>query len=185
MTDTYRSFVYKPYYYYFEDKPYFESKYMVKNEESDKYESNNEPVRMITLKDGTQIETFRDGGSKSSGKTGSFGRSPGSGRGGSRHKPMSHGPQYNYRNRWGRRNFHNQYYGNYGWYNPLYYWHYPYFWPNYNNIYYDDANNDNDKYIIVQQPAESDKVMNKFPNFLTLSVYLIILLIFIYLVRHI
>lgn len=55
MSDTYRSFVYRPYYYYFEDVPYFESKYVVKN---DVVPKEIKPVRVIKLKDGTLIEAF-------------------------------------------------------------------------------------------------------------------------------
>lgn len=53
--DSYRAFVYKPYYYYFEDTPYFESRYIAKNPPTKKIK---EPVRTITLKDGSVIEAF-------------------------------------------------------------------------------------------------------------------------------
>lgn len=52
---SYRAFVYKPYYYYFEEHPYFESRYITKN---DVVEDKNESVRLITLKNGTAIEAF-------------------------------------------------------------------------------------------------------------------------------
>lgn len=53
--DTYRSFVYRPYYYYFEDTPYFESKYITKNEIVPMIDK---PKRQIKLNDGTMIEAF-------------------------------------------------------------------------------------------------------------------------------
>lgn len=59
MSDTYRSFVYRPYYYYFENKPYFESKYIVKND--DIIPESSKPIRTIKLKDGTIIEAFSNG----------------------------------------------------------------------------------------------------------------------------
>lgn len=55
---SYRAFVYKPYYYYFEEDPYFESRYITKN---DVIEDKNESVRLITLKNGSSIEAFNGG----------------------------------------------------------------------------------------------------------------------------
>ena len=52
MDNIYRSFVYRPYYYYFEDTPYFESKYIAKNEKEPIY---HKPIRQIKLKDGTIV----------------------------------------------------------------------------------------------------------------------------------
>ncbi len=58
MTDHYRAFVYKQYYNYFEDTPYFESSYLTKNDGPQYNPSKTATPRKIKLNDGTIIETF-------------------------------------------------------------------------------------------------------------------------------
>ncbi len=58
MTDHYRAFVYKQYYNYFEDTPYFESRYLAKNDEPQYNPPKTASPRKIKLNDGTIIETF-------------------------------------------------------------------------------------------------------------------------------
>ncbi len=55
MTQTYRAFVYRPYYYNFEDKPYYESMYIAPNNEKDIVVTINDYFK---LKNGNLVEKF-------------------------------------------------------------------------------------------------------------------------------
>jgi len=58
MTNHYRGMVYRNYYNYFEDKPYYESIYLAKNIEKPYTVQVMAEPNKIKLQDGTIIETF-------------------------------------------------------------------------------------------------------------------------------
>ena len=57
---SYSAFVYRPYYYYFEDEPYYEETYLRPVQYRKRATVNANPTR-LTMKDGTKIEAFEGG----------------------------------------------------------------------------------------------------------------------------